>query len=79
MVNTHEINLGVTTFEQFRDNNYIIVQVGDIEVNDYILFRQVEGEAETPTGLFSMTQVKRIVQDKGLKDGYALLVTTKLS
>ncbi len=79
MVNAHEINLGVTTFEQFRDNNYIIVQVGDIEVNDYILFRQVEGEAETPTGLFSMTQVKRIVQDKGLKDGYALLVTTKLS
>lgn len=79
MVNTHEINLEGSTFEQFRDNNYIIVQLGDIEVNDYILFRQVEGEAQTPTGLFSMTQVKGIVQDKGLKDGYALLVTTKLS
>lgn len=78
MVNVHEINLGVTMFEQFRDNNYIIVQLGDIEIGDYILFRQVEGETETPTGLFSMTQVKKIVHDKGLKDGYALLVTTKL-
>lgn len=79
MVNTHEINLGVREFEQFRDNNYIIVQVGDIEVQDYILFKQVEGEEAAPTGLFSMTQVKEIVQNEGLKDGYALLITTKLS
>lgn len=79
MVNTHEINLGVKSFEQFRDNNYIIVKVGDIEVDDYILFKQVEGEAETETGLFAMTNVKAIIQDEGLKDGYALLIVNKLN
>ncbi len=79
MVNTHELKLGVKAFEQFRDNNYIIVQLNDIEVSDYILFKQVEGESATETGLFAMTQVKEIIQNEGLKEGYALLIVTKLN
>ncbi len=44
MVNTHEIQLGVMEFETLRDNNYIIIEVNDIEVNGYILYRPVHDD-----------------------------------
>lgn len=73
MINTHELNLSATEFEQLKRNNYVIVQVNDLENMDYILFRQTEED------VFVMTQVKEIVQHEGMKDGYALLILTKLS
>lgn len=80
MVNTHEIQLGVMEFEALRDNNYIIIEVNDIEVNDYILFKQVEKSElqATETGLFVMTQVTKIIKNDGLKVGYGLLIVNKL-
>ena len=80
MVNTHEIQLGVMEFETLRDNNYIIIEVNDIEVNDYILFKQVEKSdlQATETGLFMMTQVAKIIKNDGLKAGYGLLIVNKL-
>lgn len=80
MVNTHEIQLGVMEFETLRDNNYIIIEVNDIEVNDYILFKQVEKSEPqaTETGLFMMTQVTKIIKNDGLKIGYGLLIVNKL-
>lgn len=80
MVNTHEIQLGVMEFETLRDNNYIIIEVNDIEVNDYILFKQVEKSdlQATETGLFMMTQVTKIIKNDGLKAGYGLLIVNKL-
>lgn len=80
MVNTHEIQLGVIEFETLRDNNYIIIEVNDIEVNDYILFKQVEKSdlQATETGLFMMTQVTKIIKNDGLKVGYGLLIVNKL-
>lgn len=80
MVNTHEIQLGVMEFETLRDNNYIIIEVNDIEVNDYILFKQVEKSElqATETGLFVMTQVTKIIKNDGLKVGYGLLIVNKL-
>lgn len=80
MVNTHEIQLGVMEFETLRDNNYIIIEVNDIEVNDYILFKQVEKSdlQATETGLFMMTQVTKIIKNNGLKVGYGLLIVNKL-
>ena len=44
MVKTHEIKLTTSNFNQFNENNYIIVKDEEhkIEVNDYILFKQVE-------------------------------------
>lgn len=80
MVNTHEIQLGVMEFETLRDNNYIIIEVNDIEVNDYILFKQVEKSdlQATETGLFMMTQVTKIIKNDGLKVGYGLLIVNKL-
>lgn len=73
MVNTHEIDLSISDFEFLRNNSYIIRQLDAIEKQDYILFRQSDA------GLFMMTQVLDIVQNEGLKEGYGLLVLTKLS
>lgn len=73
MVNTHDIDLTASEFEQLRNNDYIIMQLNDIEKLDYILFRQ------TDAGISQMTQVKDIIQNDGLKEGCALLILTKLS
>ena len=72
MVNTHDIDLGALEFEQLRNNNYIIIQTNGIEVGDYVLFKQ------TDANLFVMTQVKEIIQNEGLKEGYGLLIINKL-
>lgn len=81
MIKTHEINLTTTNFNQFNANDYIIVKDEErkIEINDYILFKQVEieGEETKDTGLFKMTQVRDIITDDGLKDNYILLALTK--
>ena len=49
MVNTHDLELSAMEFEQLRNNNYIIIQTNDIEIGDYILFKQ------TDANLFMMT------------------------
>lgn len=72
MVNTHELNLDAMAFEQLRNNNYIILQINDIEVEDYILFRQADAN------LFMMTQVTQIIHNDGLKVGYDLIMLNKL-
>lgn len=81
MIKTHEINLTTTNFNQFNANDYIIVKDEEhkIEINDYILFKQVEieGEETKDTGLFKMTQVRDVITDEGLKDNYILLALTK--
>ena len=81
MIKTHEINLTTTNFNQFNANDYIIVKDEErkIEINNYILFKQVEieGEETKDTGLFKMTQVRDVITDEGLKDNYVLLALTK--
>lgn len=81
MIKTHEINLTTTNFNQFNANDYIIVKDDEhkIEINDYILFKQVEieGDQTKDTGLFKMTQVRDIITDEGLKDNYVLLALQK--
>lgn len=72
MVDTHEVNLSASDFELLRTSNYIIIQTSTIEPQDYILFRQ------TDAGTFMMTQVQQVISNDGLKDGYGLLMLTKL-
>ena len=80
MVKTHEINLNTSEFNRFAKSNYIILNINNAELNDYILFKQVENteEGEVETGLFSMTQIKELVTGTGLADGYTLVVVSKL-
>lgn len=82
MVKTHEISIkGSTAWQQFTNNNYMIINKSDINIQDYILFKNVETiDAETvqETGLYRMTQVIDIVEHEGLKEGYVLVVLNKM-
>lgn len=80
MVKAHEINLNTTTFNRFTNSNYLILEVNDIEVNDYVLVKQVETvkTEQKETGLYRMTQVREVIKDTGLKDGYVLLAIDKI-
>lgn len=78
---THEINIGTSkAWNDFQSQNYMIMQLNDIQKDDFILFKQtenVDGEIKE-TGSFRMTQVSEIIDNDGLKDGYALVVLRKL-
>lgn len=73
MVNTHEVDLDALEFENLRGNDYIIMQTNDIEVGDYILFRQSDINGSM------MTRVRDIISNEGLKEGYGLLLLTMLN
>lgn len=78
---THEINIGTSkAWNDFQSQNYMIMEINDIKKDDFILFKQtenVDGEIKE-TGSFRMTQVSEIIENDGLKDGYALVVLRKL-
>lgn len=83
MVKTHEINLITSVFNQVQTSNYIILEQDKdnlFEANDYILFKQVEQVEEGTqfTGLYQIVQIKDVVTDKGLKDGFVLLNMQKI-
>ena len=84
MVKTHEINLITSVFNQVQTSNYIILEQNKdnlFEANDYILFKQVEQVEEGTqfTGLYQIVQIKDVVIDKGLKEGFVLLNIQKSS
>lgn len=78
---THEINIGTSkAWNDFQNHNYMIMEINDIQKDDFILFKQtenVDGEIKE-TGSFRMTQVSEIIENDGLKEGYALVVLRKL-
>lgn len=83
MVKTHEINLITSVFNQVQTSNYIILEQNKdnlFEANDYILFKQVEQVEEGTqfTGLYQIIQIKDVVIDKGLKEGFVLLNMQKI-
>ena len=78
---THEINIGTSkAWNDFQNQNYMIMEINDIKKDDFILFKHTENvDGETKeTGAFRMTQVSEIIENDGLKDGYALVVLRKL-
>ena len=78
---THEINIGTSkAWNDFQNQNYMIMEINDIQKDDFILFKQTENvDGETKeTGAFRMAQVSEIIENDGLKDGYALVVLRKL-
>ena len=80
MVKTHEVNLDTEEFAQFTNSDYLIMKIGDISVNDYVLFKEVKTQYSVTieTGLFRMTSIRQIIASEGLKDGYALVIVNKL-
>lgn len=83
MVKSHEIDLSTSVFNKLQDSDYIILENNkevSFETNDYILFRQTEvvEEKTSYTGLHQMIQIKDVIKDSGLKEGYVLLLLRKL-
>ena len=80
MAKTHEVNLDTAEFTQFTNSDYLIMKIGDISVNDYVLFKEVktQGSVTIETGLFRMTSIRQIIKSEGLKDCYALVIVNKL-
>lgn len=42
MIKTHEMDVNTSMFNQLEKSNYLITDKKDIEINDYILFKQTE-------------------------------------
>lgn len=79
MVNTHEISLDESLYDTFIGSDFVILEVGEIEVNDYILFKRTSGtDPTTETGQYQMTKVRNIINHDGFKDGYALVMVSNL-
>ena len=79
MIKTHEIDLTSVEFAQLTGSSYKILkqkETDQYEKDDYILFREVSDDEVLRSQL---TQVKEIVNDAGIKDGYILTVLNKLN
>lgn len=75
MVKTHEVSVNTSKFNQVVNNNYIILEMAEIEKNDFILFKEIEvvDNREKYTELYQMTRVKDVINNEGLKNGFILL------
>lgn len=73
MVDAHEVTLSESDFAMLAAGNYLILNVSDIEVGDYVLFH----EQDNPSS-YAMTQINKITQHEGFKEGYALYTFSRL-
>lgn len=85
MPKTFTLNLEKSVFEDVISTNYLITENQEYSINDFILLTEYEIiniESQEPiqrdTGLYRMTQIKEIIQQEGLKEGYVLLILNKL-
>ena len=58
----------------------MILKQSSYEQNDYILFREIETVEEevSYTSKSQLTQIKQIINDEGIKEGYVLAVLNKI-
>ena len=77
MIKTHELDVTASKFSQLLETNYMILKQSNYEQNDYILFREVEEEVNY-TSKSQLTQIKQIINDEGIKEGYVLAVLNKI-
>lgn len=79
MAKCHEVRLGADMFSTVSEQNNIILKVEGVANGDFILFKKVDAQTDTDTGLFLMTQVNRVLSNEGLKEGYSMISYNKLS
>lgn len=78
MIKTHEIDLTSVEFAQLTESSHRILkqkETDQYEKNDYILFREVSDDSVLK---HQLTQIKEIINDQGIKEGYILVVLNKL-
>lgn len=80
MIKTHELDVTASKFSQLLETNYMILKQSSYEQNDYILFREIETVEEevSYTSESQLTQIKQIINDEGIKEGYVLAVLNKI-
>ncbi|BFL08366.1 DUF3850 domain-containing protein [Thomasclavelia ramosa] len=80
MIKTHELDVTASKFSELLESNYKILKQNDYEQNDYILFREIETVEEevSYTSKSQLTQIKQIINDEGIKEGYVLAVLNKI-
>lgn len=80
MIKTHELDVTASKFSELLESNYKIIKQNDYEQNDYILFREIETVEEevSYTSKSQLTQIKQIINDEGIKEGYVLTVLNKI-
>lgn len=80
MIKTHELDVTASKFSELLESNYKIIKQNDYEQNDYILFREIENVEEevSYTSKSQLTQIKQIINDEGIKEGYVLAVLNKI-
>ena len=80
MIKTHELDVTASKFAEILESNYKILKQNDYEQNDYILFREIETVEEEVnyTSKSQLTQIKQIINDEGIKEGYVLAVLNKI-
>lgn len=79
MAKCHEVRLGADMFSTVNEQNNIILKIDGIANGDFILFKKVDAQTDTDTGLFLMTQVNRVFSNEGLKEGYNMISYNRLS
>lgn len=78
MIKTHQIDLASVEFAQLTGSSYRILkqkETDQYEQGDYILFREISDETVLK---HQLTQIKEIINDQGIKEGYILVVLNKL-
>ena len=80
MIKTHELDVTASKFSELLESNHKIIKQNDYEQNDYILFREIETVEEevSYTSKSQLTQIKQIINDEGIKEGYVLAVLNKI-
>ncbi|MCB6435538.1 MAG: hypothetical protein PHV15_05795 [Thomasclavelia ramosa] len=80
MIKTHELDVTASKFSELLESNYKIIKQNDYEQNDYILFREIETVEEevSYTSKSQLTQIKSLIIDEGIKEGYVLAVLNKI-
>lgn len=80
MIKTHELDVTASKFSELLESNYKIIKQNDYEQNDYILFREIETVEEEVnyTSKSQLTQIKSLINDEGIKEGYVLAVLNKI-
>lgn len=80
MIKTHELDVMASKFSELLESNYKIIKQNDYEQNDYILFREIETVEEEVnyTSKSQLTQIKSLIIDEGIKEGYVLAVLNKI-
>lgn len=79
MAKCHEVKLGADMFSTVNEQNNIILKIDGIANGDFILFKKVDAQTDTETGLFLMTQVNRVFAHEGLQEGYSMISYNRLS